>query len=188
MARKSLSLETLVALGNEKLAQIVLDEAMANAPFREKANAALAGAKGADALAALIDRRLAALEKARAMVAWEKEKDFAADLAATVETIVKELAAADAALTAERLLRFIDTHATVFERIDDSGGRIQDVYWRAAQSAPELAAKLPTDRRAGLIKPLTKSLGVDTHGLGAGVAIAIAPLLPESALASWIAR
>jgi len=58
MARKtSLSLETLVALGAEKLAQIVLDEAMANAPFREKANAALAGAKGADAVAALIDSR-----------------------------------------------------------------------------------------------------------------------------------
>ncbi|MCW2318538.1 hypothetical protein M2322_004107 [Rhodoblastus acidophilus] len=186
MARKtSLSLEALVGLGSEKLAQIILDEATANAPFRKKVNAALAGAKGADAVAALIDRRLAALEKARAMVAWEKEKDFAADLAATVETIVKELAAADAALAVERLLRFIDTHATVFERIDDSSGRIQDVYWRAAQAAPDLAAKMPDDQRAGLIKPLTKSLGVDTHGLGAGVAIALAPLLPEAALAAW---
>ena len=188
MARKttsSLSLENLIALGAEKLAQLVLDETRTNAPFRKKVNAALAGAKGAEAVAALIDRRLAALEKARSMVAWEKEKEFAADLAATVDTIVKELAAADAALAIERLLRFIDTHAMVFERIDDSGGRIQDVYWRAAQAAPELAAKLPKEQRAGLVKPLTKSLNVDTHGLGADIAMTIAALLPATALAAF---
>ena len=188
MARKtssSLSFENLVALGAEKLAQLVLDEARVNAPFRKKANAALAGAKGAEAVAALIDRRLAALEKARSMVAWEKEKEFAADLAATVETILKELGAADASLATERLLRFIDTHATVFERIDDSGGRIQDVYWRATQAAPELAAKLPEEQRAGLVKPLAKSLGVDTHGYGSAVAQSVAALLPAPALAAF---
>jgi hypothetical protein len=188
MARKtssSLSLENLVALGAEKLAQLVLDQTRANAPFRKRVNAALVGARGAEAVAALIDRRLAALEKARSMVAWEKEKEFATDLSATVETIVKELAAADAGLAIERLLRFINTHATVFERIDDSGGRIQDVYWRAAQAAPELATELPEEKRAALVKPLTKSLGVDTHGLGAEVAIALAPLLPEPALAAF---
>ncbi len=186
MARKtSLSLENLAALGAEKLAQIILDEAQGSAPFRKKVNAALAGAKGPEAVAALIDRRLSALEKARGNVAWEKEKDFSADLAATVETILKELAQADAGLALERLLRFIDTHAKVFERIDDSSGRIQDVYWRAAKSAPELAQKLPESERAGLAKRLTKSLDLDTHGLGAEIAIAIAPLLPAPALAAW---
>lgn len=186
MARKtSLSLENLAALGAEKLAQIILDEAKANAPFRKKANAALAGAKGAEAVAALIDRRLAALEKARAMVAWEKEKDFAADLAATVETIVKELGQADAALAVERLLRFIDTHGKVFDRIDDSGGRIQDVYWRAGETAPELVEKLPAEDRAGLIKALTKSLGADSHGYAPRIAASVAPLLPEAALVAW---
>jgi len=185
MAKTSLSLENLVALGAEKLAQIIVDEAKGNAPFRKKVNAALAGAKGPEAVAALIDRRLAALEKARAQVAWEKEKDFAADLAATVDTILKELAQADAGLALERLLRFIDTHAKVFERIDDSSGRIQDVYWRASKTAPELAQKLPESERAGLASRLTKSLDIDTHGLGAEIAIAIAPLLPGPTLKAW---
>jgi hypothetical protein len=59
MARKtSLSLENLAALGAEKLARIILDDARGNAPFRKKANAALAGAKGPEAVAGLIDRRL----------------------------------------------------------------------------------------------------------------------------------
>ncbi|MGO8739151.1 DUF6880 family protein [Rhodoblastus sp.] len=186
MARKtSLSLENLAALGAEKLAQIILDEAQNNAPFRKKANAALAGAKGAEAVAALIDRRLAALEKARAMVAWEKEKDFAADLAATVEAIVKELGQADAALAVERLLRFIDTHANVFDRIDDSGGRIQDVYFHAGEKVPELVEKLAPEDLARLPKTLTKSLGADSHGYAPRIAATVAPLLPEDALAEW---
>jgi hypothetical protein len=186
MARKTwLSLENLAALGAEKLAQIILDEAQGNAPFRKKVNAALAGAKGAEAVAALIDRRLAALEKARAMVAWEKEKDFAADLAATVETIVKELGQADAGLAVDRLLRFIDTHGKVFERIDDSGGRIQDVYWQAGEKVPDLVEKLPAEDRGRLTKALTKNLGSDTHGYAPRMAAALAPLLPEAALVAW---
>jgi len=47
--------------------------------------------------------------KARAMALWEKEKAFAADLAATVETIVKELAAADRASNAKRPASHWDT-------------------------------------------------------------------------------
>jgi hypothetical protein len=93
----------MAALGAEKLVQLILDEAKVNAPFRKKANAALAAAKGPEAVAALIDRHLSALEKAQATVDWEKEKDFAADLAATVDSIVKELGQADAALADERL-------------------------------------------------------------------------------------
>ncbi|KJV10012.1 hypothetical protein VZ95_07725 [Elstera litoralis] len=48
---------------------------------------------------------------------------------------------------AQRLLRFIDTHAVVFGRIDDSGGHIQDAYWQALEDAPALVEQLTaTDR------------------------------------------
>lgn len=186
MARKpTLSQESLATLGTGKLAQIILDETEDNAPFRKRVNAALAGNKGAPAVAALIDRRLAALEKARAMVGWEKERAFAADLDATVETIIKELAPLDAASAFQRVLRFIDTHCTVFERIDDSGGRIQDVYWRATESAPELIEKLPPSERARVPDRLMVSLGKDTHGLAGRIAVSVVPLLPESVLSVW---
>lgn len=186
MARKpTLSQENLIALGAEKLAQLILDEAEDNAPFRKRVNAALAGTKGAPAVAALIDRRMAALEKAKAMVGWEKERAFAADIDATVETIVKELAPLDAASAFQRLLRFIDTHCTVFERIDDSGGRIQDVYWRATEAVPDLIEKLPPGERARVPDRLMVSLGKDTHGLAGRIAVSVVPLLPETVLADW---
>jgi hypothetical protein len=144
MARKvTLSLNGLVALGAEKLAELILEEAEGNAAFAKRIKAALAGAQGIDAIASLIDRRLAALERARAMVDREKERAFAADLGATVDSITGELGPRSPFQAAQRLLRFVDTHAHVFERIDDSGGRIQAVYWQASEAIPDLVQKLP---------------------------------------------
>lgn len=73
MARKpALSIETLVGLGAEKLAHLILDEAERSASFRRQVSAALAGQKGPGAIARIIDRRLGALEKARGFIEWEK--------------------------------------------------------------------------------------------------------------------
>jgi hypothetical protein len=189
MARKpTLTLEALVALGTEKLAEIMLDEAQANPAFRKRVNAALAGTKGAGAVAKLIDRRLSALSRAKAMVPWERERALAEDLDATVDTIIKELAPLEPRLAVDRLLRFLDTHTGLFERIDDSSGRIQAVYWRAAEAFPNLAATLPSGDLEKLPERLTASLVQDTHGLIPSVAIALVPLLPETVLPAWDQR
>lgn len=186
MARKgAVSLDTLIPLGAEKLAQVILDEAETNPAFRKRVNAALASTRGPEAVAKLIDRRLAALERARAMVGWEKERAFADDLDVTVETITRELAPLNPAHAVERLLRFVDTHGSVFARIDDSNGRIQDVYWRATEAIPEIVGKLPPGELTRMPERLQASLDKDTHGLAPRVAIAVAPLLPETALAAW---
>jgi hypothetical protein len=135
MVRKpALSIQTLLALGPEKLAQLVLDETGRNAPFRKLAKAALAASKGPDAVAKLVDRRLSALEKARSFIEWEKVRPFRDDLRATVATITGELAPASAVMAVERLLRFIATHETVFERVDDSSGHVQGVYYDAIEA------------------------------------------------------
>ena len=94
MARQpALNEEALVKLGSEKLAKLAIDEAKHNAAFRKLVAAALASTKGPAAVAALIDKRLAGLDRAKGFVDWEKAKAFAADLAATLSTIRDELAA-----------------------------------------------------------------------------------------------
>jgi hypothetical protein len=186
MARKvTLSLNGLVALGAEKLAELVLEEVEGNAAFAKRIKAALAGAEGQDAVASLIDRRLAALERPRAMVDREKERAFAADLGTAVDVIAGQLGPHSPLQAAQRLLRFLDTHAHVFERIDDSGGRIQAVYWRASEVIPNLVRKLPLDERDWLPDRLLASLAKDTHGLARDVSITLAPLLPAPVLAAW---
>jgi hypothetical protein len=92
MARQpALNEEALVKLGSEKLARLVIGEAKRNAAFRKLVAAALAAPKGPAAVAAIIDKRLAGLDRAKAFVDWEKAKAFTADIAATLPTEISSL-------------------------------------------------------------------------------------------------
>jgi hypothetical protein len=186
MPRKpALSEETLQPLGAARLARIILEEADANPNFRKRVNAALAGAKGPDAVAKPIDLRLAALEGERPMVANEKARQFRDSLRATVATVVKDLGPLSPAHAVERLLRFLDTYQSVIERIGESPRHIEAVYHDAAASVPDLVGKLDEAERALLPARLTAAMLRHPHGPIAGVAAAIAPLLPKAALAAW---
>lgn len=186
MARKpALSIETLTPLGVEKLASLVVEEAERNAAFRKLVKAALAGAKGPEAIAKLIDRRLAALEKARAFIDWEKVRAFRDDIDATLTTIVSELASASPPMAIERLLRFIATHEQVFERVDDSHGRVQDVYYRAIEQAGAIAARLSDEEKELLPGRIMDALGATTHGYLSEVAETVVPHLPAHVLKAW---
>lgn len=69
MARKAaLDIKSLTALGPDRLARLVLDEAERDPAFRKIVKAALAATGGPEAVAKLIDRRLAALEKAKSHI------------------------------------------------------------------------------------------------------------------------
>lgn len=186
MARKpALNAQALAALGVERLAQLVLDEAGSNAAFRKIVNAALAGRKGPNAVAALIDRRLAALERARGFIDWEKTRDFAADLEATVKTIVQELGALDAGQAVERLLRFIATQESVLERIGDSGARIENVYDSAVDELSPLAARMSEADRNRLPDMAMAALGTSNYGSLQYAAEAFAGHIPAAALEAW---
>lgn len=186
MARRpSLSVDALEALGAPRLAALVAEEASGNAAFKRRVMAALAGQSGAVAVAKLIDRRLAGLARARAFVDWDKERAFRDDLAALVASIATELAAADPAMAADRLLRFIATHERVFERIDDSSGRIQDVYGDAIDALGPVAARMSTAETSGLPAQIMAALGESEHGYLPKVADQMIPHLPPAARAEW---
>jgi hypothetical protein len=186
MARKpALSIEALTALGAAKLARLVLDEAERSAPFRKLVSAALAGRKGPDAIAGIIDRRLSALEKARGFIDWEKARAFRDDLAATVTVMSNELGEVSPVMAFDRLLRFIATHESVFERIDDSSGRVQDVYDQAITAAGAVTPRLAQPDAAQLPARVMAALGNTSHGYLVEVARAVADHLPQETLRAW---
>ena len=147
-----------MALGADRLAKLILDEVQHNAPFKRIITAALAGAKGPDAVAAIIDRRLASLERARGIVGWDKRRTFAADLKATLATIVDELEGVDPRAAAERLLRFLASAEGVFERVDDSSGFIARIYQDAATALPAMAQRMANEDRLNLLARLVPLL------------------------------
>lgn len=186
MAQKTtLSFENLATLGAEKLAELVLDEAQGNPGFKRRVNAALAGKSGPEAVAKLIDRRLAGLERAQSFIDWEKARAFREDLQGLCDSIVKELGPADPAMAVGRLLRFIATHDRVFQRIDDSSGRLQGVYREATEALGAVAERMPTGEVADLPQAVMSALGDMEHGYLEPVAEQVVPHLSPEALAHW---
>jgi hypothetical protein len=186
MAREpALSTDKLKGLGVEKLAQLVLDEAERNAGFRRQVKAALAGKSGPEAIAKLIDRRLSGLARAKSFIEWDKARAFADDLHSLTDTITSELGPAAPALAIDRLLRFIATHEQVFERVDDSSGRVQDAYYQAIAATGDLAPSLTPQEADALPEKIMTALGESTHGYLADVTEAVAPHLPQDSLGRW---
>ncbi|WP_371931843.1 DUF6880 family protein [Mameliella sp. MMSF_3510] len=185
-ARKpALTTDKLKNLGAEKLAKLVLDEAERNAGFRRQVKAALAGKSGPQAIAKLVDRRLSGLARAKSFIEWDKARAFAEDLRNLTDTLASELGAAAPALAVDRLLRFIATHEQVFERVDDSSGRVQDIYYQAIAAIGDLAPRLTPAEADQLPEKIMTALGESTHGYLAEVTTAVVPHLPQDSLARW---
>ena len=107
MAVKSkLNEDVLAKLGAKKLAELALDEAQRNTPFRRRLSAALAARKGPDAVAAIVDRRLMALERAHGFIDWEGNKAFTEELRAMLTIITDELGKTDPDAAIDRIVRF----------------------------------------------------------------------------------
>jgi hypothetical protein len=186
MARKpALTTDALNDLGADKLARLVMDEAERNPGFRRQVKAALAGKSGPEGITKLIDRRLAGLARAKSFIEWDKARAFADDLRSVTDTIVSELGPAAPALAVDRLLRFIASHERVFERVDDSSGSVQDIYYQAITATGGLAAGLSHPEADALPEKIMAALGESTHGYLTDVTEAIAPHLPQDTLVRW---
>lgn len=175
--------ETLAALPSDTLVRLIMEEVGQNPAFKKRVSAALAGLQGPDAVAVLIDRRLAALEKARGFIDWQKTRTFAADLDAMLATIVSDLKPLDPGMALDRLLRFIGGAANTLERVDDNSGRIQSLYENAVSAAAEIVTLLPPEHAARVAESLLPMLAGDGFGLLDGLLETIVPGLPEDMLA-----
>lgn len=186
MARRpAITPAKLLELGPEKLAQLVLDEAERDAAFRKRVSAALAARKGPASVAKIVDRRLGALERARSFVDWNKVHAFRDDLAATIATIAEELGKADPGMAIDRLLRFVATHDSVSGRVDDSHGRIENVYYQAIEEVGRLTQNLTQDEKALLPGKIMAALGDTDDGYLVAAAEAVIEHLPNDVLRTW---
>ena len=186
MARKpALSIDKLKDLGADKLAQLVLDEAERNANFRRQVKAALAGKSGPEAIAKLIDRRISGLQRAKSFIEWDRAQAFRDDIRSLIDTIMSELGPVAPALAVDRLLRFISTHELVFERVDDSSGIVQNVYYQAIAATGNLAQNLKRPEADMLPDRIMASLGESTYGYLVDLTAAVAPHLPQDTLTGW---
>ncbi|MDP4026239.1 hypothetical protein Q8W71_26795 [Methylobacterium sp. NEAU 140] len=182
--RTTPSPETLAALGPDRLIDLILGETARNPAFRKLVTAALTALQGPDAVAAMVDRRLAALESAHGYIDWQKRRAFAADLDATVTVILKELRPLDPDAALARLRRFLGGADAVLNRVDDASGAVQGIYERAGEALVEIAAALPPAEAGGFAASLVPSVAADPFGPLGGLLGDLIPGLADAALAT----
>ncbi|TXM67570.1 DUF6880 family protein [Methylobacterium sp. WL120] len=182
--RTTPSPETLAALSPDRLIGLILGEAARNAAFKKLVSAALASLQGPEAVAAIVDRRLTALEGARGFIDWQKRRAFTTDLGATVTVILTELATLDRAAALERLVRFLGGADAVLNRVDDGSGAIQAIYERASEAVVAIAADLDPDAAGLFALTLIPRVVADPYGPFGLLIRDLVPRLPAIALRS----
>lgn len=181
--RTTPSPETLAALGVDRLIGLILGETARNPGFKKLVSASLASLQGPEAVAAIVDRRLTALEGAQGYIDWQKRRAFAADLNALVTVILDTLRPLDPGAALDRLRRFLDGADAVLNRVDDGNGTIQGIFERASAAFVEIAGGLPADAAAGVALGLVRPFTDDPFGPLGALLTEMVPALPADALA-----
>ena len=144
-SKKTLNLTNLEALGAKRLAEILLELGAGDAGIKRRLRLELSAGTGAEAVAADIGKRLAALRQARSFVDWEKRRAFVKDLDLQRQLILDKLAEARPDLALELLWRFLGLAEPVLNRVDDSRGDVGDVFRRACRDLGTIALKAAPD-------------------------------------------
>lgn len=143
---KKVTPENLVALGAERLAELLVAAAEVRPELKRRLRMELAAEQGAEHLAPEIDRRLGSLESSRGKVSWRQRPTFVRDLDGLRVLIAERLAGLDRATALSRLWLFMDVARRVGLRVRDKDGELGAVFDRAAADIGRLATE--ADKRA----------------------------------------
>lgn len=153
-AKKTVNLENLEGLGARRLAELLLELGGENTEIRRRLRLELAGEAGAEAIAADITKRLAALRRARSFIDWQQRRSFVKDIDLQREMITTKVAEARPDLALDLMWRFMDLAEPTLNRVDDSYGDVGDVFRQACRDLGAIAGKAMPDPiqtgRAGL--------------------------------------
>jgi hypothetical protein len=146
--RKTVNAANLQTLGAPALADLLLEIGGDYPAIKRRLRLELAGEVGAADLAAEIGKRIDTVAQSGARINWRRYKDFVRELDLSRRAIAGKLAELDPALALPLMIRLIDLHAGVFDRVNDAKGEIGAVFDQAVDDAGAIAplAKLADPR------------------------------------------
>ena len=140
-SKAALNAKNLEALGEKRLAQLLLDVTKGNAEAKRRLRLELAGEAGVETIAAEVRKRIRTLEQSTSFVEWNKTKALIADLETQLGFITGKIAEKDPAVAFELIWEFVALSNPTYARVDDSNGRVQEVFHGALDDIVELAAR-----------------------------------------------
>ncbi|VXC06932.1 DUF6880 family protein [Brevundimonas sp. G8] len=139
---KRLNAANLSGLGADRLGELLMQAADADALLKRRLRLVLAAEAGPDLLALELDKRLATIASSRARVSWRKRPDLLRDLDILRGGIVDDLAVAAPGAALERLIAWFDLFRGLATRVKDQKGELAAAFetaapdlWRIAEAA-----------------------------------------------------
>ena len=184
MARTTIEItrEALVGLGVERLAAMLVEHASADGSLARKLQLALAAGAGEDSLIKPLARRIGELGRDDRFIGWNEASSFAREIDQIRATVVDDLAPRAPRLGADLLADLVHTSGEVFERADDSGGAIGDVYREMVEDWGRVWSRIPGRRPEALAATVLREFRDDDYGVKGGIIAAFADALGESGL------
>ncbi|HEV2081002.1 MAG TPA: hypothetical protein VGR32_00970 [Brevundimonas sp.] len=168
-AGKTLSAANLIAMGPDRLADLLLEAAAGDAAFKRRLRMELAAEVGAADLALEIDKRLIAIAASRARVSWRKRPGLLAELTTLRRMIAERLAPLDAAMALDRLTAWFDLYPGLAARVSDAKGELPLLFDAAAGDLAEVASTAGADVAVPILaEALSTRLGQWAAWVGRG--------------------
>jgi hypothetical protein len=166
---KSITQESLAALGAPALAAALVEHAESDPGLRKKLRMLLAGTEGPGKLAAELGKRIQTIGQSRSFVDREKQKPLVQELDHIRTTIATTLAAQNPASAIERLWDFVGIADRVIARVGDGVGDVEEVFGEALADLGRLIAARP-DRDTSVLARRVLAI-CDGDGFGGSGAI-----------------
>lgn len=141
MPRSSaLNPKVLLALGPERLAELLLELAEGDPAIKRRIKLAVATGSSAQDAAAQVRQRLATIKRSRTFLEREARKAMVKELTTQLEAISGPIAEAEPATALALLWEFLALGENVHGRCDDSGGSVGDIFRAAMRRLGSLAS------------------------------------------------
>ena len=154
---KRLNAANLSGLGADRLGELLMQAADADAILKRRLRLVLAAEAGPDLLALELDKRLLTIAASRARVSWRKRPDLLRDLDILRGAIVDDLAVAAPGAALERLIAWFDLFRGLATRVKDQKGELAAAFETAAPDLWRIAeAAVQADEKA--VAPLAQAV------------------------------
>ena len=181
---RKLTAEVLIALGPERLAQLILGQAETDPLFARAARMALAAKEDVASLAHEIDKRLKTIRRSRGLIDWDKVRPLARELDQFRQSIFGPLADQSPPLAIEQMRLLLSLAEPVFERADDSNGALGEIFRQAGEDLGALWVRAGPRDPATLAADILSLIETDGYGVFDNLPDAASPALGKEGRAA----
>jgi hypothetical protein len=181
-SKKTLNVSNLEVLGAKRLAELLIETSAGNAAAKRRLRLELAGASGPEEATKEIQKRLATIARSRSFIDWQNRKALLDDLETQRRAIVEQVAKADPIVGLDLMWRFMALANSIFERCDDSSGKVIDVFHSAAGDLGEIAQIAKVEPKS-LAEQAFRALNENGYGQYDSLIKILAPVLGKPGLA-----